>query len=198
MAAPPRFAATGGKDYIGWRGMTRTSTPSRTHSAEYVREHRGMRVHAWRGIGAGYNKFAAEVLPRRGGAGGRQRSARDASRTDQGPAARARPSSRRWPRCRTARRSARAAAWASRSPTITTRLSAGVAEVSVDKATGKIKVHNYWIASRPRPGHPARQRPGAARKRGGLWLVRARCRGADGEGRRRPADRTSTTIRCCA
>ena len=25
-------------------------------------------------------------------------------------------------------------------------LTAGVAEVSVDKATGKIKVHNYWIA----------------------------------------------------
>jgi len=28
-------------------------------------------------------------------------------------------------------------------------LTAGVAEVSVDKATGKIKVHNYWIAVDP-------------------------------------------------
>ena len=28
-------------------------------------------------------------------------------------------------------------------------LSAGVAEVSVDQRTGKIKVHNYWIAVDP-------------------------------------------------
>src|SRR5262249_58016504 len=28
----------------------------------YVREDRGMRVHAWRGIGSGYNKFAAEAF----------------------------------------------------------------------------------------------------------------------------------------
>jgi isoquinoline 1-oxidoreductase beta subunit len=39
-------------------GLLRHSERTR----EYVREDRGMRVHAWRGIGSGYNKFAAEAF----------------------------------------------------------------------------------------------------------------------------------------
>src|SRR5262249_60110212 len=58
--APPRFEATGGKDYIGARGLDQAFYGIRNVRAEYVRETRGMRVHAWRGIGSGYNKFAAE------------------------------------------------------------------------------------------------------------------------------------------
>ena len=60
VAAPPRFEATGGKDYIGARGLDQAFYGIRNVRAEYVRESRGMRVHAWRGIGSGYNKFAAE------------------------------------------------------------------------------------------------------------------------------------------
>src|SRR5262252_848722 len=60
VAAPPRFEATGGKDYIGARGLDQAFYGIRNVRAEYVRETRGMRVHAWRGIGSGYNKFAAE------------------------------------------------------------------------------------------------------------------------------------------
>ena len=60
VAAPPRFQATGGKDYIGARGLDQAFYAIPNVQAEYVREIRGMRVHAWRGIGAGYNKFAAE------------------------------------------------------------------------------------------------------------------------------------------
>src|SRR5919197_453449 len=60
VASPPRFQATGGKDYIGWRGLDQAFYAIPNVLAEAVREIRGMRVHAWRGIGAGYNKFAAE------------------------------------------------------------------------------------------------------------------------------------------
>src|SRR3954453_10287324 len=60
VAAPPRFAATGGKDIIGWRGMEQEFYTIPNIRAECVREQRGMRVHAWRGIGAGYNKFVTE------------------------------------------------------------------------------------------------------------------------------------------
>ena len=47
---------------IGGAGSIRRTTRSRTSAPKYVREIRGMRVHAWRGIGAGYNKFAAEAF----------------------------------------------------------------------------------------------------------------------------------------
>ena len=59
------------------------------------------------------------------------------------------PSSRPWPRCRTSNASVLAAAWASRSADYHDSLSAGVAEISLDQKTGKIKVHNYWVAADP-------------------------------------------------
>jgi isoquinoline 1-oxidoreductase beta subunit len=55
VAAPPRFKATGGKDYIGARGLDQAFYAIPNALGEYVREDRGMRVHAWRGIGSGYN-----------------------------------------------------------------------------------------------------------------------------------------------
>src|SRR5690606_29148085 len=60
IAAPPRFKATNGKDYIGARGLDQQFYAIPNVLADYTREIRGMRVHAWRGIGSGYNKFAAE------------------------------------------------------------------------------------------------------------------------------------------
>src|SRR5215210_6836083 len=60
VAAPPRFAATKGRDYIGWVGMSQDFYNIPTLKADAIREERGMRVHAWRGIGAGYNKFVSE------------------------------------------------------------------------------------------------------------------------------------------
>ena len=77
VAVPPRFEATGGKDYIGWRGLDSAFYAIPNVQAEAVREIRGMRVHAWRGIGSGYNKFASEVFPGRGGACHQQGSAGD-------------------------------------------------------------------------------------------------------------------------
>jgi isoquinoline 1-oxidoreductase beta subunit len=60
VAAPPRFAATKGRDYIGWVGMSQDFYKIPNLKADAIREQRGMRVHAWRGIGAGYNKFVSE------------------------------------------------------------------------------------------------------------------------------------------
>ncbi|MGE4167505.1 MAG: molybdopterin cofactor-binding domain-containing protein, partial [Xanthobacteraceae bacterium] len=62
VAAPPRFKATGGKDYIGSRGLDLAFYDVPNALADYTREERGMRVHAWRGIGSGYNKFASEAF----------------------------------------------------------------------------------------------------------------------------------------
>ena len=62
IAAPPRFQATGGKDYIGARGLDQAFYAIPNVLADYVREIRGMRVQPWRGIGSGYNKFAAEAF----------------------------------------------------------------------------------------------------------------------------------------
>ena len=62
VAAPPRFAATKGRDYIGWVGMSQDFYKIPNLKADAIREQRGMRVHAWRGIGAGYNKFVSEFF----------------------------------------------------------------------------------------------------------------------------------------
>jgi isoquinoline 1-oxidoreductase beta subunit len=62
IASPPRFQATGGRDYIGWNGIDLPHYNIENATAEAVREIRGMRVHAFRGIGAGHNKFAIECF----------------------------------------------------------------------------------------------------------------------------------------
>jgi isoquinoline 1-oxidoreductase beta subunit len=87
VAAPPRFKATGGKDYIGARGLDQAFYAIPNALAEYVREDRGMRVHAWRHR-VRLQQVCRRSLPRRGGADGRQGSAGNASRTDEGQAAR--------------------------------------------------------------------------------------------------------------
>ncbi len=120
VAAPPRFAATKGRDYIGWVGMSQDFYNIPNLKADAIREQRGMRVHAWRGIGAGYNKFVSESFLDEVAA---ERGVDPLDyRLELTKTTRARRrSSRRWRRCRTTRRSVRAAASASPSPTITTR-----------------------------------------------------------------------------
>lgn len=145
VAAPPRFQATGGKDVIGWRGLEQENYAIPNFKADAVREIRGMRVHAWRGIGAGYNKFAAEsFLDEIAAARGADPLAVRLALTKDHP----RPNAiikavaemADWGRKRDGR--GLGIAFSEYHDTF----SAGVAEVSVDRATGKIKVHNYWIA----------------------------------------------------
>ena len=145
VAAPPRFAATKGRDYIGWVGMSQDFYKIPNLKADAIREQRGMRVHAWRGIGAGYNKFVSEsFLDEVAAAKGIDPLALRLELTKDHPRAQA-----------VIKAAADMANWKKKRPgrglgiafsDYHDTLTAGVAEVSVDKATGKIKVHNYWIA----------------------------------------------------
>jgi len=148
VAAPPRFAATKGRDYIGWVGMSQDFYKIPNLKADAIREQRGMRVHAWRGIGAGYNKFVSEsFLDEVAAARGvdpldfRLELTKDQPRAQAVIKAVAEMSN--YKKKRPGR--GLGIAFSDYNDTLT----AGVAEVSVDKATGKLKVHNYWIAVEP-------------------------------------------------
>ncbi len=146
VAAPPRFKATGGKDIIGWRGLEQPFYAVPHMLADAVREQRGVRVHAWRGIGAGYNKFASESF-----------LDEIAHATGKDPLALRLELTRDHPRAQAVIKAvAEMADW--QKPRGKDRalgiafsdyhesFSAGIAEVSLDRKTGKIKVHDYWIA----------------------------------------------------
>ena len=62
VANPPAFATSGGDDIIGWEGMEPACYDILSVLAEGVRKESGTRVSAWRAIGTGYNKFAAEAF----------------------------------------------------------------------------------------------------------------------------------------
>ena len=148
VAAPPRFAATKGRDYIGWVGMSQDFYNIPNLKADAIREQRGMRVHAWRGIGAGYNKFVSEsFLDEVAAARGVDPLDYRLELTKDHPRAQAViktvAAMSDYKRKRPGR--GLGIAFSDYHDTLT----AGVAEVSVDKATGKIKVHNYWIAVDP-------------------------------------------------
>ena len=148
VTAPPRFAATGGKDIIGWRGMEQEFYTIPNIRAEGVREERGMRVHAWRGIGAGYNKFVSEsFVDEIAQARGVDPLAMRLELTKAHPRAQAVIKAVAEMSDFKKKRPGRGMgiAFSDYHDTLT----AGVAEVSVDKATGKIKVHNYWLAADP-------------------------------------------------
>jgi len=146
VAAPPRFKATGGKDIIGWRGLEQPFYGVPNMLADAVREERGVRVHAWRGIGAGYNKFASESF-----------LDEIAHATDKDPLALRLELTKDHPRANAVIKAvAEMADW--KKPRGKDRalgiafsdyhesFSAGIAEVSLDRKSGKIRVHHYWIA----------------------------------------------------
>ncbi|HEX2545945.1 MAG TPA: molybdopterin cofactor-binding domain-containing protein, partial [Ramlibacter sp.] len=146
IAAPPRFQATGGKDYIGWQGSDMPHYNVPNYTAEGVREIRGMRVQAFRGIGAGHNKFAIESFLDEIAAERkvdplelRLALTREDARANGVLREVARISD--WGRKRPGRGMGIAFADYHGS------LSAAVAEISLDRASGKIKVHNYWVAA---------------------------------------------------
>ena len=149
VAAPPRFKATGGKDIIGWRGLEQPFYAVPNMLADAVREQRGMRVHAWRGIGAGYNKFASECfLDEVAQAMGRDPLELRLELTQGHPRAqgviRAVAEMADWKRARPAGRTL-GIAFSDYHETLT----AGIAEVSLDRKSGRIRVHQYWIAADP-------------------------------------------------
>jgi isoquinoline 1-oxidoreductase beta subunit len=148
IAAPPRFKASGGRDYIGWNGMELPHYAIPNTLADAVREQRGMRVHAWRGIGSGYNKFAVEsFLDEVAHAKNLDPLALrlELARGDTRAAAviRAAAEMADWKRRRKDR--GLGIAFGEYHGT----LSAGVAEVSLNRKSGKLRVHDYWIAVDP-------------------------------------------------
>jgi isoquinoline 1-oxidoreductase beta subunit len=148
IAAPPRFAATGGKDYIGWQGSDLPHYDIPHWMSEGVREMRGMRVHAFRGIGAGHNKFAIECfLDEVAQARQMDPLAMRLELTHNDARAKAVLQAvaemSDWKRKRRGR--ALGLAFADYHGTV----AAGVAEVSLNRKTGQVKVHNYWTAADP-------------------------------------------------
>jgi isoquinoline 1-oxidoreductase beta subunit len=148
VASPPRFQATGGKDYIGARGLDQAFYAIPNATCEYVREIRGMRVHAWRGIGAGYNKFAAEAfLDEVAEAAGKDPLTFRLELTKNHPRANAVIKTVAEMSDFKKKRKDRGVGIAFSD--YHGAFSAGVAEISLDKKTGKIKVHNVWIVADP-------------------------------------------------
>src|SRR5215210_7239542 len=145
VAAPPRFATTNGRDYIGWVGMSQDFYKIPNLKADAIREQRGMRVHAWRGIGSGYNKFASEsfvdeIAAARGVDPLDMRLELTKGQPRAQAVIKAVAEMSNYKKKRPGR--GLGIAFSDYHDTLT----AGVAEVSVDRSTGKIKVHNYWIA----------------------------------------------------
>ena len=148
VAAPPRFKATGGKDYIGARGLDQAFYGIPNVQAEYVREVKGMRVHAWRGIGAGYNKFAAEsFLDEVANASGKDPLALRLELTKAHP--RAQAVIKAVAEMSNFKRKRKDRGMGIAFSDYHGAFSAGVAEVSVDRSSGKVKVHNFWVVADP-------------------------------------------------
>ena len=165
IASPPRFQATGGRDYIGWNGLDLPHYDIPNTLAEGVREIRGMRVHAFRGIGAGHNKFAIECF---------LDEVAHAKKMD--PLAMRLQLTKNDVRANAVLREvAKMADWKRKRPGRALGLafsdyhgsvSAGVVEVSLNRNNGKIKVHNMWLAVDPgiaiQPTNVVAQMEGAA------------------------------------
>jgi isoquinoline 1-oxidoreductase beta subunit len=148
VASPPRFKATGGRDFIGWEGLDQPIYAIPNHLSDAVREMRGVRVYAWRGIGSGYNRFATEsFIDEVAHAAGKDPLAfrleltKDHARANA--VLRAVDEMANWNRPRSKDR-ALGLAFSDYNGTVV----AGVSEVSVDK-TGRIRVHNHWVAADP-------------------------------------------------
>ena len=133
------------QDRIVMKGSPIPQYPIPNKLAEHVIEARGARLSPWRGVGNGHNAFAAE-------------SFLDEIAKDQGkdPIAFRIALAEGQPRMQTLLRTvAEMSDWKRKregtglgvaTMVKDDTLSAGVAEVSVDRATGKLKVHNIWCA----------------------------------------------------
>ena len=149
VASPPRFKATGGRDFIGWEGMDQPIYAIPNHLSDAVREMRGVRVYPWRGIGSGYNRFATEsFIDEVAHAAGKDPLAFRLQLTKEHPRAsavlRAVAEMADWSRQRSKDR-ALGLAFSDYNGTVV----AGVSEVSLDRKTGKVRVHNHWVVADP-------------------------------------------------
>ena len=148
LGHPISFEVTGGDDIIGWEGMDPAPYNIYTVLAEAVRQNSGMRVWPWRAIGSGHNKFAGEsFLDEVAAAMGRDPLALRLELTKDHPRAiaviNAVADMSEYAKKRAGH--GMGIAFCDYDGTYT----ACVAEVSVDQQSGKIKVHNIWMAIDP-------------------------------------------------
>ena len=143
---PDRLKKSGGKDVLVMAGAEIPYYGIPNWMADHVREERGARLSAWRGIGAGYTKFASEATI------DKLALAANADPVEYRMALLNNDKARNvlkavaemsdWKRKRTG--TALGVAFSE----LHGAHVAGVAEVSVD-GDGKIKVHNFWMALDP-------------------------------------------------
>ena len=144
--APPIFKKEGGKDLPVCEGAYEPTYGYPNFLLEYLREQRGIDVAVWRGVGAGYTKFAIETfIDEVAAAAGKdpiEFRMQLLAKQPRGQAViREAMAMSDWNRKRPAGRAlgiAYSDAWET--------YAAMVAEVSVDGKTGKFKVHEVWCA----------------------------------------------------
>ena len=145
---PPLFKKLGGKDPVSAvGGEFRYAVPA--HHVDYVRAQSGFEVGAWRGVGAGYTKFAIEtMLDEIADAYGKDPLELRVSLLQQHPRSvavlRAVAEMAKWSEKRTDGR-ALGLAYSDALETHT----AAVVEASIDAQSGKIRVHHVWAAVDP-------------------------------------------------
>lgn len=144
MYGPQRWQASEGRDLITMRGSSLPNYAVPDQMAEHIHEMRGARVAAWRGIGCGYTKFALETMVDEIARGaGRDplayRIAMAANPRTRAVLERVREMSG-WPTARDGRSLGVAFAEYGDS------LNATVVEISLDRASGRIRVHRLWAA----------------------------------------------------
>jgi len=163
-AIPPLFKKTGGKDLVSASGGEFRYAVG-NHHVDYVRAQSGFEVGAWRGVAAGYTKFAVEtMLDEIADAKGVDPLDLRMSLLQQHPRSiavlKAVADMADWKQKRPDGR-ALGLAYSDALETYT----AAVVEASLDQQTGKIKVHHVWAAVDPgvavQPKNIVRQMQGA-------------------------------------
>src|SRR6266851_4239058 len=143
--APANFERIGGKDHILMKGSVLEHYGIPNRRAEFVRQIRGARLAPWRGVGVGHNLLAIEgFIDEIAAAQGKDPLAYRLAHTRNSPRAthllKTVAEMADWGR----KRQGRALGLAIEKKDET--LVAGIAEISLDRESGKIKVHNFWAA----------------------------------------------------
>jgi isoquinoline 1-oxidoreductase subunit beta len=143
--SPPTFEKIGGKDHILMKGSVLEHYGIPHRRAEFVRQIYGTRLAPWRGVGVGHNLLAIEgFIDEIAQSQGKDPLAYRLEHTRNSPRAthllKTVADMADWGR----KREGRALGLAIEEKDET--LVAGIAEISVDAASGKIKVHNFWAA----------------------------------------------------
>ena len=149
-AVAPVFARMGGKDQSACEGAEHLSYAFPNKALYWLREERGVDVGFWRGVGGGYTKFAIEsFIDELAHAAGQDPVEYRLRHLPDQPRARA-----------VIETVAAMSGWGKRKLAPGRALGiaysdaweshiAGVAEVSVNRKTGEIKVHDFWAAVDP-------------------------------------------------